>query len=676
MALAETTEPMPDGSLVASISGQVDFNPANPLEIGKTNRARVFKKPLPTELGEVSYDSGTDLFTAANPLLIPGGSVPLTLGSLIGSIPQGASYDQPYYVVNVSGATFKLSKAISGAPEVFSTNGSQLRLFSYASWIDTGYDVNPDSNGIGNFEIFPAQAGLVLIRVQTYSRADISLGFNVQLTDQINVIGPVDPPLAPLGAMLSYDDVSLRLDIEPSPTLGVSRYLVTDETDRQVALIDANKLSHAESTAEAENVTRRVYAVSSNGVVSASFAEVTFERVKGGGGGWVNETGVDINANGTLTKNAAGSAWNAGAVLDQAVLTDQIQARLTVAPDRNDIRQAVGFTNIASVDNVSDLEFGLLFKEDGTVEWHYDNSASSGSLGAYAAGDEFSIVIYPPVGIGEVAKIWIHRKPFGSVRDVFLHAFPADFSRRMPMHVGVAIHTEDATSNLLPRLTGSLIPSIGEIPAAAQNITSATYNGTTGAIVSTGSGAFGTSGLSVASPEVKAGGDGGFSFVGTGYYAAGIGETDPDQTADSIPYHVRVYDDYSAEVFAGATMLATGFTASPTSIVFVGREGGIPVVRIDGVKVHSYGAAPTALKENALIFDAAFDPSILPTSIDLKAHVPKRSAVTAKPNAKIGDADAGKVPASSDSGWILTDKSDGLQYWVELDGGVFTVTPV
>lgn len=674
LILTETTEPMPDGTVLASVSGEVDFISSIPGQIGQTYRARIFKKPLISLVASISYSTGTDQFTATDPADIPSGSTALSLAFMEGgSMPSGSSHDIPYYAVNISGANFKLSKTIGGPPEIFESNGADLRLFQYVPWIDTGMDVRPNADGVGTFEIIPAQASLFIVRVQTFSRADISLGFEVQKTAVLFVIGEVDPPMAPFAMMADYDGLNLRLELEPSPTIGVSAYMITDEADRPIGVMSAKNSFFAEALADAESVTRRAYAVGSSGVLSASFAEVTFEKSKAGE--WIIDSGLTINPDNTLLK-IAGTGWdNAGAILDQAVLTDEVPAKLRMAPDRTDIRQVMGFSYISNVNGLTDIEFGIIFNEDATVEAYFDNGAEQDDLGTYQSGDEFILNVIPPVSIGEVSNIRVYKKAFGSAMESFLYAFNADISRKMVLYAGVAIYTSGAISNLIPRLSGDLVPALGLIPDGADSIVNAAYNASIGQITSTGGTGWGSAGLSISVDPIRSGFDGGYRFSGTGFFAIGLSQIDTDLTADSIGYHIRIYDDFSAEIYAGSTLLETGLTVGASDLIFVSRENGIPTIRKNGIRIHIYTAASTALKENALILDIAFDHSIANSTIDLKSFQSKKTVVTSKPTVAVGGSKAGAIPEFNAHGMKLKDKDDGLFYWVELDTGVLTITP-
>lgn len=226
LTLAEHIEPLPDGQTVSSIAGDVDFT--MPIfSDAHASRARIYRKVFIDQEKEVTFDHTTNQFTISDPTLIPAGDVPLSFVSTAFDLPTGATIDDTYFVVNVSGSTFKLATTVGGTASVFTTNGSALRLYNYLDWDDTLIDVYPAVNEHGTFEIIPARKSYTVVRAVTFSAGDTSLAFSIQTTAGIQIVGTLM-----LGSRLATSD----------------------------------------------GMTRRGNAVSSTGVLSASSAEFNFVR--------------------------------------------------------------------------------------------------------------------------------------------------------------------------------------------------------------------------------------------------------------------------------------------------------------------------------------------------------------------------------------------------------------
>lgn len=609
LTLTESEEPMPDGRYISSVSGTVTFGD------GFNQHARLYRKVLAERYGEVTYDNGTNVFTVTDGN-VPPTDVPLALGAPGLTLPEGASIDTEYWAVEAGTGVFKLSLTEGGAAAVFTTNGSSLGIYASAPWQDTGVQVLPNDDGEAGFEIIPAVRSLTVVRAVTRSAAQASLSFAIHTTEAVDVIGDVSPPLPPATAALEYDGVRLRLSWDGSTTFGVSGYVIKDEADRFIAQTSAHNLSYVQ-TAQADRVTRRIYAVSSSGVLSSTYAVVTW--VKPPATGWINATGVTVNADNSLTKTAATGWDNAGAALNHALLTDRRPILLSAAPDRNDTAQVFGITRTAAPDGLTDFEYAIHFKADGTLELYYNNGADTLALGTYAAGERFAIEYVPNLTPGEVSLVRVLRRTFKSGVETWVPiGLFTEAGREFLGYIGVAIYASGATSSLDIRAEGVLVPAVGTNPAAAQNLTNATYSA--GTLTSTGGTGWGSSGASFTG--LSAGQDGGWRFTFSGYGAIGLATSDPDQTADSIPLNLRIYDDFEAEIYQGSTMVVTGLFINPTAEVFIGREGGVPVIRVNGAVVYTYLTAPTSLKEDALILDAALRDDIAPGSLvtDIRLH--------------------------------------------------------
>lgn len=617
LTVDETTEPLPDNRYISSISGVVTFGDA------VNQHARIFTKVLGQKYAAVSYDNGTNTFTLVSDgsSVMPPDDLPLSLGSTSGSMPGGSSIEVEYWAVNISGNTFKLSLTEGGAAEAFTTNGAALGVYGYVPWGDTLIDVYPDPvTNTGTFELIPARKSLTYVRAVTRSAGDASLGFTLHRTAHINVVGDATPPAPPQNAHAEYDGVRLRFFWAPSPTFAVRGYIVKDEADRVLANTGANELSYVQ-TAQADRVTRRIYAVGSSGVLSTQYAEVTW--IKPPVGQWVNAEGVSINTDNSLLKTAATGWGNAGATMSWAVLTDRLNARLSGAPDRANTYQVMGFSYIPNTNGLEDIEFGVYFNNDGTVFAYYNNGASNVFIGTYVAGERFMLDVersIDPANTPSIITIKRLRYIDSNPVETLEYTFPATVLRQMPLYAAVALYTNDSTSSLDLRLTGDLIPVGGTIPVEPLNAPSGVvYDNTTGILRNVGGGSgYGTSGASF-TKKLLAFHDGGWVFtIGTGKAAVGISVSDTNHTNTEISYRIERAVDNTAIIYFGATPVVTGLTVPPGTPIFFGHENGVVLVRIDGVLKHV--SSNLLFSEADKILDTAFDGDYLNTQVTVRRY--------------------------------------------------------
>jgi hypothetical protein len=121
----------------------------------------------------------------------------------------------------------------------------------------------------------PAVKSVSQFRAVTRGRGGASLLFGLHKTAQITVRGDMSPPEPPIPVAPDYDGDVLRFRWRPSPTHGVKGYIIKDQADNFLAENDWSELSYVEE-AQGSPVTRRIYAVSSSGVLSSVGAEVTW----------------------------------------------------------------------------------------------------------------------------------------------------------------------------------------------------------------------------------------------------------------------------------------------------------------------------------------------------------------------------------------------------------------
>jgi hypothetical protein len=547
LTLTETYEPMPDRRVISSISGLIEFGAAT------KQRGRVYTQALVSKLFNVTYSSSTHLFTKAAADTFPSGSTPITLASSSNSEPGDNTADVPLYVVNISGNTCKLSETIGGAAKDFTSNGADLAFYNNAAWIDTGIDVIPDAANTGGFEIIPARLGLTLVRVQTFSAADASLPFKRHTYSAVQVTGSIIPPDPPTSARYEYDGVVVKYIWTPSPTFGVSAYWISDEQNRFIAQVNANQLSWVEP-AQAASVTRRIYAVSSSGVLSSTYAEVTFVPYPNTTS-WANISGLTINPNNSLTKTAAAGWDNCGAILNKAVATGLKEYRVSGAPDRTNVEQAFGLSTGSSVNGLSDFSYAVHFHADGTVSAYDAEHATDTDIGTYQQGDRFIISVTPSY-VHEPSSVFIQKIVFGSTDEVLAYTFDSAFPGIYPLYIGVAINTASGVSALDLQTQAILTPIIGITPADAdaQNLAAATY--ASGTLQTTGGSGWGSSGGSFVT-GLREFEDGGFTMLAGHGVAIGLSTTDTDQTADSMLFSLRIDGSGGSAIYGGATLLDT-----------------------------------------------------------------------------------------------------------------------
>lgn len=615
LTLEETTEPLPDNRYISSISGVVDFGNA------VAQHARIFTKVLGQKYAAVTYNSGSNTFTlvAGTDNVMPPTTLPLSIGSTANNLPGGASIEREYYAVNVSGNTFKLSHTQGGAAVSFTSNGGSVGIYAYVPWGDTLIDVYPDNvTNNGGFELIPARKSLTYVRAVTRSAGDASLSFELHRTALINVVGDATPPTAPAFCHSEYDGVRLRFFWAPSPTFAVRGYLITDEADRVVSQTGANELSYVQ-TAQADRVTRRIYSVGSSGVLSTGYAEVTW--IKPPETSWVNVQGLTINADNTLTKTASTGWGNAGATLSHAVVTDRVSTRLSGAPDRANTYQIMGFSYLTDANGIEDFEFGVYFQNDGTVSAYYNNGATNTFLGTYSAGQRYMLDVEPSIDPFTIPSIiTVKRLDFvnGYPVETLLHTFPAATLRQMPLYPAVALYTVDSTSSLDLQLSGDLIPTQGTPPPAIQDGVGVVYNPTTGVLKNvTGSSGYGSAGAFFPQPLLPFA-DGGWLFtIGEGKAAIGVSTTNTDEDNDTISYRIERAPDHSANIYFGASLVATT-TIAPGTPVFIGQESGVILVRVAGVLIN-YNTN-VIFSEATKYLDTAFDGDYLSTEIAIKRY--------------------------------------------------------
>jgi RHS repeat-associated protein len=116
----------------------------------------------------------------------------------------------------------------------------------------------------------------------------------------------------------------------------------------------------------------------------------------GGGGGvsetnvtWTNPVGVSITGN-TITRTAAGDAWNSGASSTQMIASGDGYAEFTAAETNK--RRSFGLTTSTTVTGMHLVTYGIHLGDDGSITIH-EGVAVYGVFGTYTTGDKLRVAI-------------------------------------------------------------------------------------------------------------------------------------------------------------------------------------------------------------------------------------------------------------------------------------------
>lgn len=104
---------------------------------------------------------------------------------------------------------------------------------------------------------------------------------------------------------------------------------------------------------------------------------------------WQNATNVSTGAGGSITKNAGGSTWNAGASHNTAVNSgDEAFFQFTVGTGY----ATAGFATIANpTDGGNHFKFAVQWNTDGAVSIKYNNTGSLANVTTWVTGDQFRV---------------------------------------------------------------------------------------------------------------------------------------------------------------------------------------------------------------------------------------------------------------------------------------------
>lgn len=589
--LSQTSEQLPTGQWVYSITGLATFVPF------EGQRARVFWRRPTSRLYTCSVFAGDDLFTP-EVIIHPSFAnldkvfllevddddpqIPVSLDNYDGKI---------WTLVNVVGDQFKISE--DGVSPVDIDSDFNCIVHKIGDLELTDRVIYPDAAQQATFELFPATLGRHVIRVVTENRAGFSFPADVQAQETIRINRATLAPLPPTNLRAFFDGSIIHFSFDASQSNDIYGYIVTDELDRIIRPLVLTT-EWDETIGSETYLSRRVYAINILGVRSTDYASMTFivppVLI------WRNVTGGEILINGTLRKTAATGWDNCGAVLNYAVLTDEVPASITFTADTTNQYKVFGFTRESHPDSYFDFDFSVYLRNDGFVNanWTYDGINYQEFLGAYNLGDKFRITVAPPAIHGELGIVEIYRLRAPAVdqseellrpgqRWELLFSFPELFTFS-PVYVGAALYTQGSVIAPWLEVTGDLIPieqTIPSIDVSAGNSYDAGIGQLDGA----------TAGWAASNTKIPAYQDGEFSFDFTllSHFYVGLNTARAEGDLSLIPLALEVNEVDEAYfwnfgVFGGALGTGAGGGVSKWTVA---RENGFVIIRKDGRKVYT-----------------------------------------------------------------------------------------
>ena len=599
--LQESSRRLPDGTYIPVIDGLATFNPA----LGQTGK--VFIKRAIGNLQQITPVHGTNTFTV-NSLsrwtFAEDDAITITPISFDDLNPSGISYEDKLFIRNfdsVSG-TFQVSKTLGGAILDFTDNGSgAIYAMNYSAWQDTNIRLVPDPVTLeAGFQIENIQRGIFFVRVQSFSSGGISYDFKFQTTEEIFIEGDTLIPQPPPRLDYFYDGVNIRFQWLSSPSPNVSGYILKDEFETVFYQGDARSFVMPARTTP---FTVRVFAYSFSSVVSSESASVIF--VPPVLMYWLIITGGTISSNSVFSKSAGDGWGNCGAILNKAILTNQVEANLGFPIDRTDQYRVFGFSKSSNINGLGSFDWAVYLLANGTIQavWQ-DFGTQQLFIGVQNIGDKIILRFLPPVSSGDNGKIRVIRQTNsgGTITEEMLHQFDTEVVQYYPLYAGVALYTSGDYFPASLELSGDLIPSTGTIPSM-HNQTGTTFNPANGNLLST---AINSGASSVNRIELEQ--DGEFRFTVDpqgGYIWFGLTTNDDSTVPEDIPFAVRYNDDYETILLIDGVPTDLGVHGIGTVFSF-SRENGVPCFRLNGHLEWKYDDAPSELKTDPLYLDVSF----------------------------------------------------------------------
>jgi len=574
LVIVESGHQLRDGTFVSTIEGTAQFS------LQPNQRGRIWWKQLPGDGNVVVPNNVTDKFT------IPAGSLAAGLVGLPVSIvaPVGGALPaglDPFaqYIFFFTGTAYELHD-LGGSPVTFTDNGTGIiRLFAFSDWIALDQFVIPDpSTGLGVFEILSTPHGFYYVRVVAETQLGVSSGFSLQPYAALDLLGDASIPAPPSNITVLWDGVIATFNFDPSPSLNVGGYQVTDDLGNVIRPF-INSLGFAE-TMQSSRVVRRVYAVSRSGIRSTGFASLTFSKPLPTN--WINPVGGVVDPDGSFRKTATDGFGNCSIGINNDILTSETPAEILWNVNVVNKRKYFGVTEGAANGwNLADYRVGLKFLDDGTVTAIWALGVSSSLLGSYNVGEKWSLV-FTPSGTRDSPTVSVVRRVLTGTAYVAttMFTFPAH-ALEYPARIVAGLY--NVGSSYLPtfQIGGTLVPDIGVVPAITV-LHNASYSFGDLAFVNLSD----TLNGGVTQDFIEANHDGAFSFLTDGFSSQGYVMLDPNPIfTPPAPtgFHIWFKSDMTILVRNGATVLATlaNQTALGDSWRF-SREGGAIVIRRHG----------------------------------------------------------------------------------------------
>lgn len=607
LTLSQTIEQLPAGEWVYSLTGVVEFVPY----VGQ--RARVWHRRPTSEVKETFYVDVDNTFLCGN----HGFAIDDMLVFLEKDAPLNAQINvvgRIYYVIAATLNAYQISLTQGGA--LYDAGADLLcRVHRVGAYQPTQIMLVPNTSNEATFEIAPTPVGLHSIVVVTENAIGASFPFAAHDPYHFEIAVEQIVPLPPSYLRGLWDGMQVVFQFAPSPSSFVTGYQITDENNRIIR-------NYTESLLWTEPLTqnvmsRRVYAVSNLGARSTDYAEIRFSIPPTAD--WVNLIGAAINSGGDFIKTV-GTGWdNCSGIIDRAILTETVPARVQYAIDTEGQFKLFGLSKIQNPTARTDILFGLYFLDDGTIQafWQ-DGGIQQLFIGTYVYGQKYFLKITPnPVpSLGaEIAIYRLEERPNGEVGEVLLHTFDPTLDHFGPWYVAVLLYTQGTRFAPYFELEGDLVDATGE-RADFDNTSSAavTYSPTTGNIDSTGGGEYATTTMKVISGY---GNDG----LDPNSYQDGAVELSGDGTVECdfylgvsawpFPFGMEFLDisflpTGEVKIFnLGGEVAYLGFYA-PSERWSVGRENQFAVVRRDGIIVYLADWGATDWKTRDLYLSANF----------------------------------------------------------------------
>ncbi|MEO5951575.1 MAG: hypothetical protein ABIQ44_03815, partial [Chloroflexia bacterium] len=264
---------------------------------------------------------------------------------------------------------------------------------------------------------------------------------------------------------------------------------------------------------------------------------------------WTNSVNVSVSGN-TITKNAGGLGWNAGAVSSQALQFGDGYVQMTATSGNN---LMFGLGNTDTNQSYTDIEFAFYVYQDGSL-YVFESGTNKGLVGRYTTGDALKVAI-------ESGQIKYYKN--GTL------LYTSSGSPVYPMSMDTSIYYEGSSiSNAIicgdfgnaptPTAVGSTTPTSTStpIPGGCEPVlwTDGVNVNVSGNTITKNAGGLGWNAGAVSSQALQSG-DGYVQMTATSgsNLMFGLGNTDTNQSYNDIEFALYVYQDGSLYVFESGT---------------------------------------------------------------------------------------------------------------------------